>query len=234
MKFSHFKGIFKKTSLTVDSVKNPFGDYYVARLLPKDKLTWKAGEHGVFSLPGHNVEGKKTRVFSLASIPEEGYLTIGTRIGKKASGFKEKLIGLKKGDEMNSRGPFGWFLLRDETSPVVMIAGGVGITPIRALLKEMEKGNERQVEVVYSSGNGFLFEEEIKAIAEKDPGIKLHFTKSREETGEAVGEIAKRLKNKAYYYVSGNPKAIRHIKKGIACQGVSRGRIINDPFYGSK
>jgi len=232
MKPAYFKGIFKKSQLIFDSVENPFEDYYIVKFIPKGKLIWKAGEHGIFSFGGYRIKGKNSRVFSIASIPDEGFLTIGTRTGEKASGFKKRLIGLKKGDEVNLRGPLGWFLLRNDFSPLLMVAGGVGITPIRALLKEIEKDNKRKVEVVYSSGTGFLFEDEIRQMAERNSQISLAFAKDRQETGKMVGEIAAKLRNGAYYYISGSPKMAKSVSKRIAGEGVSRGRIIYDPFYG--
>ncbi|HKL11943.1 MAG TPA: FAD-dependent oxidoreductase [Clostridia bacterium] len=232
MRISDFKGITKRSIATVDSIENVFGDYYIAKLIPQEGLVWLPGEHGVFTIPGRKTEGKKWRAFSVASIPEEGFLMIGTRTGTRISGFKKQLIGLENGDELNLRGPFGWFLLRDDYSPLVMIAGGVGITPIRALLMELGKGNNREVEVVYSSGPGYLFEDEIKLIAEKDPRIKLNFMKGRDETREKIYEITKRFKSDAYYYVSGNPKMVKETKNLIKGEGIKGGRVINDPFYG--
>lgn len=234
MKISDFKGLLKKSEVIVESVSNPFDDYYVVMMNVAEGMSWRPGEHGVFTLPDFKIDGKKWRAFSIASIPEEKFLIIGTRSGENISEFKKQLIALKKGDKIGLRGPFGWFVLKDRKSPLVLIAGGVGITPIRGILKELEKENIRQVEIIYSSREGYLFEDELKQIAEKDERVNLNLTRSREETQDKIGEIAKRFKNDAYYYVSGNPKMIKGTKKQILGEGVKGGRIINDPFYGAK
>ncbi len=232
MKISDLKGLLKKSEVIVESVENPFDDYYLVRMNAAKGMSWRPGEHGIFTLPDFKIDGKKWRAFSIASIPEEGFLIIGTRIGERISGFKKQLISLKKGDKIGLRGPFGWFLLKDRTSPLVLIAGGVGITPVRAILKEIEKGNIRKVEIIYSSRERYLFEDDLKQIAKKDERVNLNLTASREETREKIGEIAKQFKNNAYYYVSGNTKMINETKKNILREGIDKKRIISDPFLG--
>jgi len=125
MKLSDFKGLFKKSVLTVISVKNPHGDYYEVALEPKASTRWNPGEHGIFKLPDNQVEGKKWRAFSIASIPEEGLVLIGTRIGSEISSFKKELISMKKGDKVAMTGPFGWFKMQDASTPIVMVAGAI-------------------------------------------------------------------------------------------------------------
>ena len=93
----------------------------------------------LFSLcPDAMYRGKKWRAFSVASVPEEGYILIGTRTHGNISSFKENLIGMSAGDKVKVIGPFGWLVKKDDTSPIVFIAGGVGITPVRALIKQLE------------------------------------------------------------------------------------------------
>jgi NAD(P)H-flavin reductase len=60
---------------------------------------------------------------SVASIHEENIIKIGTKIPASSSPWKQKLRSLKAGETINIRGPFGWFKIQDETSPVVMVAG---------------------------------------------------------------------------------------------------------------
>lgn len=116
MKLLDFKGLFKKSVATVVSVENPYGDYCVIKMKPEPTLKWQAGEHGIFKLPNNNVQGKKWRAFSVASIPEEGLFKIATRTGEKISRFKRELIAMKKGDAVKITGLFGWFMIQDETS----------------------------------------------------------------------------------------------------------------------
>lgn len=229
MKISDFKGIFKKDKYKVLSVDNPYEDYYVVKL--EAHKEWIPGEHGIFRIPDRNIEGKKWRAFSIASVPSEGYMMIGTRTGKQISSFKKALISLKQGDEISISGPFGWFKLQDKTSPLVLIASGVGITPIRALLKELEE-TMRSVTVIYASKDYHLFGDDIKGITDKNNNIKLIKTESRDMTQSDIEKLAKQYGNKAYYYISGAMPVIKSIKKNIKSLGVKGKRIINDPFLG--
>jgi NAD(P)H-flavin reductase len=232
MRISDFKGILKKTVATVENVKNPHGNYYVINLKVEEGFTWKPGEHGIFSFSNLKVEGKAWRVFSVASIPEEGLIKIGTKIGDEISSFKKNLINLEKGDQVKIRGPFGWFKLQDDISPIVFIASGIGITPIRALLKEIEKKNLRKIDIVYASRGYYLFEDEIKDIVDKDRNINLYLTKNTEETQKIITDMAIKNGDETYYYVSGSPKVIRSVKKLLKSETVRGSQIINDPFFG--
>jgi ferredoxin-NADP reductase len=232
MKLSDFKGLFKKSMLTIESVRNTYGDYYEIKLKPEAGVSWSPGEHGIFRLPNNKVEGKKWRGFSVASVPEEGVMTIGTRTGKEISSFKKELISMKKGDQVSIRGPFGWFRIQDSITPMVMVAGGVGITPIRALLKQMENDLSRPVELVYISSDYYLFEDEIQAIVSSNEKITLYKISKREETSAALAKLTTKYESNAFYYVSGSQPFIGAIKKQITAKGVKKNRIINDPFLG--
>ena len=109
--------------------------HYTVKLKNDTGLTWVPGEHGIFTLPSKKIEGRKYRLFSIASIPEEGFILLGTRTGKEISSFKQALLTMKPNEKVALRGPFGWLKIQDETSPIVMFANGVGIALIRALLK---------------------------------------------------------------------------------------------------
>jgi ferredoxin-NADP reductase len=232
MKISDFKGLFKKSVLTIESVINTHGDHYEIKLKPEFGVLWNPGEHGIFKLPNNKVEGKKWRAFSVASVPEEGVMIIGTRTGKEISSFKKELISMQKGDQVGLRGPFGWFKIQDSITPIVMVAGGVGITPIRALLKRMENDVSRPAEVVYSSSDYHLFGDEIQAIVTSNEKIILHKTGNREDTSAALNDLTTKYKGNAFYYVSGSQPFISSIKKQIIAKGVKKNRIISDPFFG--
>lgn len=232
MKISDFKGLLKKSIVTIESIENTNRDYYQVKMKPEIGSKWEPGEHGVFKLPDNKVEGKKWRAFSIASVPEEEIMTIGTRTGEDVSAFKKELISMKKGDKVAIRGPFGWFKIQDSSSPIVMIAGGVGITPVRALLKYLEKDDSRPVELIYSSSDYYLFEEEIEEIVLGNEKLTLHKTHTRAETDEILSKLVNKYEGSAYYYISGARPFIRNIKKKITATGINGNRVINDPFFG--
>lgn len=232
MKLSDFKGLFKKSYMEVISVENPHSDYYLVKLKPSKDLKWEAGEHASFSLPNRKVEDKKWRAFSIASVDSEGYVLLGTRTGKEVSSFKKNLIDMKAGEKVGVRGPFGWFKIADKKSHVVMIASGVGVTPIRALAKQLENDTSRDIHVVFTSSDYYLFGEELEAMATSNPLIKLYKTKGREATQKQIKELAEQYSNDAYYYISGSMPVIKSTKELLKTQGIKANRVLNDPFLG--
>src|SRR5688572_14308982 len=74
----------------------------------------------------------KTRAFTISSSPTENFLMI--TIKKGLTPFKKKLETLKKGDILLASHPAGTFTL-DESEKAVFLAGGVGITPFRSMLR---------------------------------------------------------------------------------------------------
>ncbi len=228
----YLKGMMRKTVATVVSVENPHGDYHVIALKPAEGFSWNAGEHVMLRLPDHEAVRREYRIFSIASIRQEGILLFGTRTGKEASAFKKVLLSLKPGDPVSMQGAFGWFRIRDEHSPVVMFAGGVGITPVRALVKELAHSQARPIHIVYSSSDFYLFGDEIQNIVDNNPSMSLYKVSAREEVQERLAELAVQYGNKAYYYMSASPGVIDSVAKLLRSKEISGSRLIDDTMRG--
>lgn len=228
----YLKGMARKTVATVVSVENPHGDYHVIALKPAEGFLWNAGEHVMLRLPSHETVKKEYRIFSIASIQEEGVLLFGTRTGKEASAFKKALLSLKPGDPVSVQGAFGWFRIRDEDSPIVLFAGGVGVTPVRAFVKELASSQARPVHIVYSSSDFYLFGDELQNIADNNPSMSLYKVSARGETQERLAELVSRYGDKAYYYMSASPGVIDSVAKLLRQKGISGSRLIDDTMRG--
>ncbi|HIT90039.1 MAG TPA: FAD-dependent oxidoreductase [Candidatus Merdenecus merdavium] len=228
----YLKGMTRKTDANVISIENPYGDYYIVKLKPSDGLMWNAGEHAFVRLPGIEELKKEYRLFSIASIQKEEVLMIGTRTGEKKSKFKEAMLSMKPGDPVSIQGPYGWFRIRDDSSPIVMFAGGVGITPIRALIKELAESKSRPINIVYSSNDFYLFDDEIQEIVDRNPSMTLHKTKTREESSKKIEQLAREYGDKGYYYISASPKVIESVSKLLRSNKIAKKRIIDDTFNG--
>ena len=102
---------------------------------------YKAGQHALWKMSSHSVDegDRDTRVFSIASAPEDNFLMFTTRITDKHTSFKEILLNrIKPGDEMMVAEPRGEYRIYKDFKSTLMIVGGVGITPIRSLLKNLD------------------------------------------------------------------------------------------------
>jgi ferredoxin-NADP reductase len=108
--------------------------------------------------------------FSLSAAPTDTSL----RVTVKALGdFSANLPSVKPGTRVVVEGPFGLFTDEERMRErVALIAGGVGITPIRALLEEMT-GN---IVLIYraASAEELIFRRELESLA-RARGVAMHF-----------------------------------------------------------
>ncbi len=121
-----------------------------------DPLVFSAGQYMDISIPG--VEGEH-RSFSMANTPGQPdrlEFMIKLYEGGHFSGLLAESAngnGIKVGDALRCKGPYGVFTLRD-SSPrrLVFIAGGAGMAPIMSLLRSMEeKGSQRPATFYYGA-----------------------------------------------------------------------------------
>ena len=75
-----------------------------------------------------------TETFTICSAPSDDYLEITTRL--TGSAFKTALTGLVSGDCVQVAGPSGRLELPRDFARVGFLVGGVGITPVRSMLRE--------------------------------------------------------------------------------------------------
>lgn len=109
--------------------------------------------------------------FSLSASPTSDSLRITIRALGHGS---EKIQNIKVGTKVVLEGPYGIFTEEARTSKnIVLVAAGIGITPIRALLEEAKfKSGQATVIIRKTHQDNYLLDE-VKEIAEKR-GAKLH------------------------------------------------------------
>jgi CDP-4-dehydro-6-deoxyglucose reductase, E3 len=109
-------------------------DVMIMRLkLPaNERLQFIAGQYIEFLLP----EGKR-RAFSLANAPhEDNLLELHLRLIPGGSFTAHVFSAMKERDILRFEGPLGSFRLHEEsTRPIIMLAGGTGFAPIKALVE---------------------------------------------------------------------------------------------------
>ncbi len=117
--------------------------------------------------------------FSISSSPtRKGVFELGIR---RVGLLTEKLAGLKKGDKIGIRGPFGNGIDLEEFKgkDVMIVAGGIGLVPMRSMINYvLDKRDEfGKLIICYGSRSDqeLLFTEEM-ATWEKDPNVDFHIT----------------------------------------------------------
>jgi ferredoxin-NADP reductase len=82
------------------------------------------------------------------------------------------------GDLLEIAGPTGTFVLDEESSrPVVLFSGGVGLTPMLSMLHQLSNRSSRPVYFIHACENGAVhaFRDEVLSLANRRPGISVHF-----------------------------------------------------------
>jgi len=160
------------------------------------------------------------------------------RITVKAAGdHSTALARLRPGTRVIAEGPYGALTPAARRSrKVALIAGGVGITPLRALFESLP-GKRGDLSLIYrvSSPRDIVFRRELEQIAERR-GARLWFVAGRraELGGDPLtaGELIKRIPGLAKHdvYVCGPPEMAASVVRELRHAGVPRGRIHRESF----
>jgi len=135
-----------------------------------DTFRYKAGQFLTVKVP---YDGKDlVRCYSLASSPDcesEHKVTIKRVVDGRISNWIND--SLSAGDVMKVLPPGGLFTLRDGTHPVVLFAGGSGITPVISIIKTALETTGRALKLVYANRDrgSIIFEEELQKLAAREP-----------------------------------------------------------------
>src|SRR5688572_29094356 len=100
-------------------------------------FAYKAGQFGDYTLidPAETDAEGNIRGFSLASAPYEDFLMFATRMRDTA--FKRVLKTMELGTELTLDAPYGSFTLHNNASiPAVFLTGGIGVTPVRSIVRQ--------------------------------------------------------------------------------------------------
>ena len=136
-----------------------------------DRMTFFAGQFVNVEIPGT----EEVRSFSIANAPHDsGRIELVVKLlpGGKFSTYLESELTI--GDRLRLFGPLGELKLRLSHRTVLMVAGGSGLAPFLAMLKDLEqRGRPRSVHLVYGARRrGDLFRvEEIERLAAALPDV---------------------------------------------------------------
>ncbi len=145
-------------------------------------------------LPGQHVDIRLTaedgyqaqRSYSIASPPEDELVTLTVERVENGE-VSQYLVGeLRAGDQFELRGPIGgYFVWTIATrSPLCLVAGGSGITPLMAMLRHRDRRKVRNPALLLYSSRSLedvIYREELDTMARGDPNLRLVNTLTREQ-----------------------------------------------------
>lgn len=205
-------------------------------------LEFTAGQFTELTLPHANPDNRGTkRWFTISSSPTDEYVTITTKFASEGgSTFKEALAALEPGTEVHLADAMGDFVLpKLLQTPIICVAGGIGITPFHSMLKWLAATHEeRPIKLLYAVAN----EEEI-IFQDTFEAAKVHPTIVVSQPSSAWGGERGRLNaemilgieqptDDTLIYLSGPEPMIEAITNSLNHHGIKKSQLVTDFFPG--
>ena len=215
---------------------------------PSQKLAFMPGQYMEFTLAHPRTDSRgNRRYFTLASSPTENDVHLGIRFYEKSSSFKKALYRINGGTKFVGAQVAGDFTLPSDTEQkLVFIAGGIGITPFRSMLKYMLDTQQRRDIILFyiNKCTDDIVYKDILSAAQTKLGLRTFFTLTdttaipRNWPG-LVGRISEQMilhtvpdYAERTYYLSGPPDMVKANEQVLRYMGVRSDQIKKDFFPG--
>lgn len=245
--FSYLISPKKKLILKLREIRDAAHDTYDFIFASDQRLRFKPGQYLEWTL-GHAKPDSRgnRRYFTIASSPTEPEIRMGAKFYPNPSSFKKSLASLNQGDEIVASQLAGDFVLpKDKTKKLVFMAGGIGITPFRSMVKFLlDKNEKRDIVLVYSNKTeGDIAYRDVFGQAER-AGVRVVYVLTdvqsispdwNGERGFVDGVMIQRLIPDFWsrtFYLSGPHSMVTAFDKTLKGMGVRRDRIKEDYFPG--
>lgn len=207
-------------------------------ILSGGPFTFSAGQYASLRFAG-----QPPRDYSMANRPDEATLELHIRrmgAGSASAYVAEKL---KRGDEVIVEGPFGSSWLREKhTGPILAIAGGSGLAPIKSIVETaLARGTRQPIHLYFGAREerDLYLEDHFRALAARHANFRFTPVLSQpsgataRRTGfvheAAAADMADLDGAKAY--LAGPPPMVEAATRLFQARGMRREDIHADPFY---
>lgn len=199
-----------------------------------------AGQY-VFVTLGRDPD-QMTKHFTLSSSPTEDFLEITKRL--TGHPFSNALAALNPGDKVSIKGSYGQFTFQGEYDKVCMLSGGIGIAPLRSMIKySIDQKLNSNIILLYSNSreSDIAFGDELGVIQEENPGIKVIETVTRPGpdwkgiTGRINAEMIKEFVPdyiERTFYTSGPQKMVNSMISLLRELKIPEEQIKKEYFFG--
>jgi ferredoxin-NADP reductase len=223
-------------------------DIYEFRFRDGTNLRFRPGQYLEWTLRHSCPDSRgNRRYFTIASSAGEREVRLGVKFYPGASSFKRALLAMRPGDEIVASQLAGEFVLpAGKRQKLVFMAGGIGITPFRSMIRSLlDHGEKRPITVLYSNKTAQeIVYADVLEEARKQLGIKTVYTLTDANhvppdwqggTGRIDAEmIAKAVPDyrERTFYLSGPRTLVVGFEEALTNMGIPKRRIKTDFFPG--
>ena len=202
-----------------------------------ERFRYRAGQFLTFRVP--HPDGTVARCYSLSSSPEtdgEAKVTVKRVTGGRGSNWFHD--ALKEGATLDVMAPAGRFVLNGGEAPLVLFAGGSGITPVMSLIKSALKTTNRRIRLFYANRDAasVIFRAEFDALERAHPGrleVRHHLDDTQGLTTAAEVMQALAGFEAADSYLCGPGPFMTLVEDTLLKVGVPRNRVLIERFEAS-
>jgi ferredoxin-NADP reductase len=182
------------------------------------------GQYVHFLAPASGPSRENVRHLSMASIPAEGELRFSLDL-RSTSDFKRKLAALRPGERAHIFRVKGDFVLGSPPpAQVVFIAGGLGITPIRGLIRQIvHESLPVDWRLLHAAREAWLYEAELSDLR----GTQLRVR--REGVPEVLDSWTQQWPA-ARYYLCGSSRFVTGLREALASRRVNANMVTVEDF----
>lgn len=176
---------------------------------------------------------QKLRAFTFTSLPSDEHIEFTIKTYPTHNGVTQQLLSLDKGDELLIHDVFGDITYKGEG---IFIAGGAGVTPFIAILKQLEKenkignnklifANKTQADIILESKFQQLLGDNFTNIL-SDENIENY------EHGYISADLIKKHINEhtKYFYLCGPEPMMQAVEKQLSSLGIADSFIVKEAF----
>jgi ferredoxin-NADP reductase len=193
--------------------------------------------------PYEDEKGPRRHISVVTSPTERGVLGLATRLRDTA--FKRSLVELPEGAEADVEEPKGTFALPEATDrSYVFIAGGIGITVFRSMLRYIaDEELPYRITLVYSNRDreSTAFFDELRELEGAIPGLRVVFTMTGDPDwdGETRRLDEEMLRDSLSddlasftYLIAGPPGMVEGVTATVRSAGVPEAQVLSQGFSG--
>ncbi len=214
--------------------------FYLVREDGEDLERVEPGQHLLFKLPAGKEGRTALRFYTLSDFGDPHTYRISVKCEEQGEGSRYLHEQVKEGDLLEARGPLGDFTPELFSSrPMVLVAGGIGITPILAMLKGTLAYKPKRIAHLFLSFRSeelAVFTKEIEDITAKYPQLRVttRFTGGEQGRFTAQDLIQNVTSRKADIYLCGPDAMMQELTRGLTDLGIAEERIHTESFNQGK